>query len=45
MACSDFAESGRDPSRVSQEGKLELTDAARSVETVAERIPEGLPPG
>jgi hypothetical protein len=30
-----------DPSRVSQEGKLELTDAPRSVETVAERIPEG----
>jgi hypothetical protein len=30
-----------DPSRVSQEGKLELTDAPRSVETVAQRIPEG----
>jgi hypothetical protein len=38
---SDFAESGRDPSRVRQEGKLELTDASRSAKTVAKGIPEG----
>jgi hypothetical protein len=38
---SDLAESGQDPSRVSQEGKLELTDASRSPKTVAEEIPEG----
>jgi hypothetical protein len=38
---SDLAESGRDPSRVRQEGKLELTDAARPTKAVAEGIPEG----
>ena len=29
---------------MSQEGKLELTDASRSAKTVAERIPEGFHP-
>jgi hypothetical protein len=41
MGKSDLAESGRDPSRVSLEGKLELTGASRSARTVAEEIPEG----
>ena len=41
---SDLAESGRDPSRVSQEGKLELTDASRPAKAVAEGIPEGFRP-
>src|SRR5438874_1422137 len=41
MARPQCAESGRDPSRVRQERTLELTDASRSANTVAEGIPEG----